>query len=79
MHTLAALALFATTFPASPRLAPDQFGALHALIRPQAGEFAWYEEIPWLTSIREALEKAAADGKPILIWCSADGQPCGAT
>lgn len=79
MRTLALLALLATSLPASPRVAPDQFEALHALIRPQAGELAWYEEIPWLTSIQEALEKASAEGKPILIWCSADGQPCGAT
>jgi hypothetical protein len=58
---------------------PEDFAALHGLIQPQAGEFAWYEEIPWLTSVKEAVEKAAGEGKPILIWSSADGQPCGAT
>jgi hypothetical protein len=55
------------------------FQKLHALIKPTPGEFAWYEDIPWLTSVQEARERAAAEGKPLLVWCSADGQPCGAT
>jgi hypothetical protein len=60
-------------------IAPEQFSALHALVKPRPGEFAWYDDIPWLTSVQEAREKAAAQGKPLLVWCSADGQPCGAT
>jgi len=64
---------------ANQDLTPEKFAAMHALIRPQAGEFGWYEDVPWLTSVQEAREKAAAAGKPLLIWCSADGQPCGAT
>jgi len=79
MKAFIALVLFAGLLPASPPALADRFDSLHALIRPQAGEFAWYEEIPWLTSVQEAREKAAAEGKPLLIWCSADGQPCGAT
>lgn len=64
---------------AVPDLPRERFHDLHALIRPAPGEFAWYEDIPWLTSVREAREKAARENKPLLVWCSADGQPCGAT
>jgi len=78
MTTLGALTFLWTQLQIQP-LAPERFEGLHALILPQGREFAWYEEIPWLTSIEEALEKAAAEGKPILVWTSADGQPCGAT
>jgi hypothetical protein len=59
-------------------VSPDDFDALHQLIKPQEGEFAWYDEIPWMTRLQPAREKAAAEGKPLLIWTSADGQPCGA-
>ena len=55
------------------------FAKLHAIIKPQGAEFAWYDDVPWLLSVQEAREKAAAQGKPIVVWCSADGQPCGAT
>lgn len=64
---------------ATQDVAPADFQKIHKLVKPQAGEFAWYDDIPWLTSVQEAREKAAAQGKPILVWCSADGQPCGAT
>lgn len=63
----------------SQDLSPEKFAALHQLIKPPPGEFAWYDDIPWLTSIQAAREKAASEGKPIVVWCSADGQPCGAT
>ncbi len=69
----------ATAAQAGQDLTPERLGDLHALIKPQAGEFAWYEDIPWFTSVQAAREKAAAEGKPLLVWCSADGQPCGAT
>ena len=79
MSRIALVALVALALGRSRDLTPESFDALHKLILPQAGEFAWYEEIPWLTSVQAAREKAAAEGKPILIWSSADGQPCGAT
>ena len=79
MSRIAFLALVAATLGGPHDLSSGSFDALHRLILPQDGELAWYEEIPWLTSIQEAREKAAAEGKPLLIWCSADGQPCGAT
>jgi hypothetical protein len=57
MRTTAALfLLLATPLQGAPVVLAERFEALHALIRPQAREFDWYEEIPWLTSIQEALE-----------------------
>jgi hypothetical protein len=55
----------------------DQFGKLHALIKPKASEESW-TKIPWLTSLWEARLRAAADGKPILLW-EMDGHPLGCT
>jgi hypothetical protein len=52
-----------------------QFKALHALIKPQKGEEKW-TRIPWLTSLWEARKRAAAEGKPILLW-EMDGHPLG--
>ena len=79
MKNIVALAFLCAMSQAPLAVPPEKFEALHRLIQPQAGEFAWYEEIPWLTSLQEAREKAAAEDKPILIWSSADGHPCGAT
>ena len=53
-----------------------QFGKLHTLIRPQPGELRFHE-IPWLIDIWEARQKAAAEGKPILVWSGAGGAPIG--
>jgi len=50
---------------------------LHALIKPQSAEEAW-SKIPWMTSLWEARQKAAAAGKPILLW-EMDGHPLGCT
>lgn len=55
----------------------EQFERLHALIRPQAVEDRWLA-IGWLTSLWEARLKAAAIGKPILLW-EMDGHPLGCT
>ena len=58
------------------RIPPEQFAALHKLIKPQPGELRFHE-IPWLLSVWEAREKAAAAGKPILVWSGAGGAPLG--
>ena len=67
-------ALGGLAFAAEP-IKPDQFAALHALIKPQPGEDRW-AEIPWLTSLWQARQRAAAEGKPILLW-EMDGNPLG--
>lgn len=54
----------------------DQFIKLHTLIKPQPGELRFHE-IPWLIDVWEARKKAAAEGKPILVWSGAGGAPLG--
>ena len=56
---------------------PGQFRQLHSLIKPQSNEESWLK-IRWLTSLWEARERAAAEGKPILLW-EMDGHPLGCT
>jgi hypothetical protein len=58
-------------------VAPEQFQRLHALIKPGAGEDRW-AAIPWLTTLWQARQRAAAQGKPILLW-EMDGHPLGCT
>ena len=62
---------------ASDPLSLDQFDALHALVKPAPSEQQW-EQVPWLTSLWEARKRAAAEGKPILLW-EMDGHPLGGT
>ena len=58
---------------------PDNdFDRLHSVIKPQPGESPW-REIDWLTNVTAAREKAAAEGKPIVIFTAADGSPLGRT
>jgi hypothetical protein len=54
----------------------DQFGRLRELIRPQEGESNW-RRIDWLTSLHDARVKAAAEGKPILLWSGGGAPPLG--
>ena len=59
----------------APAITPDQFAKLKALIQPDPAEDKW-AEIPWLSSLWQAREQAAAEGKPILLW-EMDGHPLG--
>jgi hypothetical protein len=63
--------------PAAEPIPVKDFQKLHALIKPQKGEDQW-AQIPWLTSLWEARTRAAAEGKPILLW-EMDGHPLGCT
>ena len=60
---------------AKPFLSDAQFAAVLKTVRPAPGEDA-FAEIPWLTSLWDAREKAAKLGKPILLW-EMDGHPLG--
>jgi hypothetical protein len=64
--------------PSVPEINPDDFARLQAAIRPQPDESPW-RDIDWLTSIRGARERAAAEGKPVLVFTAADGSPLGRT
>lgn len=55
---------------------PASFNKLHKLIKPQAGE-SRFQEIPWLLSVWEGRQKAAAEGKPMLVWAGGWGVPIG--
>jgi hypothetical protein len=70
-------ALLITLALSGPALAGESFRELHTLIKPKASEEAW-TRIPWMTSLWEARQKAAAQGKPILLW-EMDGHPLGCT
>jgi hypothetical protein len=65
--------------PADVRLAPtpENFAKFQAFLRPRPEEEKWLQ-IPWMTDLWEARKKAAAEGKPILLW-EMDGSPmaCG--
>src|SRR5262249_4552383 len=55
-------------------ITPEQFEKVHKLLKPHPGESRW-REIPWLTSLWEARRKAAAEGKPIVVWTGSGGGP----
>lgn len=63
---------------AAPDIATDDFKRLYDQIRPQAGESPW-RDIAWMTSIRDARQKAATEGKPVVIFTAADGSPLART
>ncbi len=56
---------------------PAEFDRLRDLIKP-AGDEARWARVPWKTSLWEARQKAAAEGKPILLL-EMDGHPLGCT
>lgn len=79
MRIAAAILLLLSTAPTQvPEVAADDFKRLQGEIRPQPGESPW-RDIAWITSIREARQKAAAEGKPIVIFTAADGSPLART
>jgi hypothetical protein len=55
---------------------PDQFEKLLKIIKPQKGE-SLFQEIPWELSLWEGRQKAAAEGKPMLVWAGGWGVPIG--
>lgn len=57
---------------------PTDVERLTSLIKPQIAESPW-RDITWLTNVTEARKKAAAEGKPIVIFTAADGSPLGRT
>src|SRR5262245_24966954 len=81
--TLAAIACLALSMPVGAQepkekapapITPEQFEKVHGLLKPHPGESRW-REIPWLTSLCEARRKAAAEGKPIVVWTGSGGAP----
>ncbi|MFP6657353.1 MAG: hypothetical protein VB853_04165 [Pirellulales bacterium] len=52
----------------------QQFRKLHVMMKPQRGESRWME-IDWYPSVWQARQKAAAEGKPILLMAGSGGAP----
>jgi hypothetical protein len=74
-----AMLLFASLLPAQPpearrRLPVAEMEKLHRLIKPGPGESRWME-IDWYPSVWEARQKAAREGKPLLLWAGSGGAP----
>ena len=74
---VAALFAFQVSVPAraAAPVSPAQLQPLLRQIKPAAAEQKW-ASIPWMTSLWEARQRAAAEGKPILLW-EMDGHPLG--
>jgi hypothetical protein len=51
---------------------PQAFDQLHSKIRPVEKEAPW-SDVPWMTSLWQARERAAREGKPLLIWGAGGG------
>jgi hypothetical protein len=69
---------FAAAGEQAPRALPtDSFERLHKLIAPGPNEAPWMQ-VAWMPSsdIYAARKKAAAEGKPLLLWYMA-GEPLG--
>lgn len=73
---LAATAVLGGAEPAA--IPPERFREIHELIKPGPGEARW-AEIPWMACLWEARKKAAAEGKPLLLWMATEGNPVGMT
>jgi hypothetical protein len=75
-HAVSILFFVLSSF-AAESIRPAEFKQLHSIIKPKSVEEKWVR-IPWRTSLWEAREQAARDGKPILLW-EMDGHPLGCT
>jgi hypothetical protein len=62
---------------AADPIRPEQVDDLRALVKPGDREDRW-SRIPWMTSLWQARQRAAKEGKPILLW-EMDGNPLGCT
>jgi hypothetical protein len=58
-------------------LQPEPFQALHRAVAPLGDTERWME-IPWEPDLAKARERAAREGKPLLMWIM-DGHPLGCT
>jgi hypothetical protein len=73
------LPLVSAAVSEAPQALDDtSFSALQALIRPQEDESQW-AKVPWLTSLKDARERAVAEDKPLIVWRSGGGDVLGRT
>jgi hypothetical protein len=58
-----------------PALTVKQFNQVRELMKPLPGENLW-NEVNWVRTLWEAQEKAAKEGKPIVVFATG-GEPLG--
>jgi hypothetical protein len=75
LPVLLAAAVAVNADPAKPPLGDTEYASALTAIRPAPGEDR-FAQIPWHTSLWEARQAAAKEGKPILLW-EMDGHPLG--
>jgi hypothetical protein len=75
LPALLLMSVVAHAEPTKPTVTDTEYASALKAIRPAAGEDR-FAQIPWLTSLWEARQKAAKEGKPILLW-EMDGHPLG--
>ena len=61
----------------TPSLDDQSFATWRDRIQIKDSELVW-AQLPWLTTYHEGLEKAAVEGKPLLLWVM-NGHPLGCT
>jgi hypothetical protein len=57
--------------PGVDRLPADAARMYGFVKSPHPGELKW-QQIPWLTDLREAVRQAKAEGRPLLLFVSGD-------
>ena len=67
--------LAATLTAQAGPLSDAEYASVLKTVRPAAGEDK-FDQVPWLTSLWQARQQAAKEGKPILLW-EMDGHPLG--
>jgi hypothetical protein len=77
LSIVSGLLAFSVCWEASAaELSDKTFTEVQKLIKPQKEESLW-RHIPWETSLNTARQKAAAEGKPLLIWSGGGSAPLG--
>jgi hypothetical protein len=69
--TLTAGAVAGAESPGTDRLPADATRMYGFVKTPHPGELKW-QQIPWLTDLREAIRQARAEGRPVLLFVSGD-------
>ena len=75
-YFVAVLIVSAISHASAQSFTMDEYRQLHQQL--QSSDQASWRTIPWMTSLLEAQNKAAAARKPIFIWAM-DGHPLGCT
>jgi hypothetical protein len=66
------MVMLAALFLLSQQIPEDQLGKIHGLVGAAETEAPW-SDVPWMTSLWRARERAAKEGKPLLLWAAGGG------